>query len=44
MHAVLGRTARAKTEFEKATRAFKSQLPAGLDEPAKNPKDEIHRA
>jgi len=44
MHAMLGRMARAKTEFDKATRAFKSQLAAGLEEPAQSPKDEIHRA
>jgi Sec-independent protein translocase protein TatA len=31
MHAMLRHVARAKTEFDKATRSFKSQITAGLE-------------
>ena len=44
MHAMLGRVARAKTEFDKATRAFKSQLTAELEGSSESPKQEPPRA
>jgi Sec-independent protein translocase protein TatA len=40
MHTMLGHLARAKTEFDKATRAFKSHLAADLEAPLQGPKDE----
>jgi Sec-independent protein translocase protein TatA len=39
MNAMLGHVARAKAEFDKATRGFKSQLTAELESTAQLPKD-----
>jgi Sec-independent protein translocase protein TatA len=43
MHAMLGHVARAKAEFDKATRSFKSQLAAELEAPPQSPKKEPPR-
>jgi Sec-independent protein translocase protein TatA len=43
MHAMLGHVARAKAEFDKATRSFKSQLTAELEAPPQSPKKEPPR-
>ena len=37
MHTMLGRVARAKTEFDKAIRAFKSELTTELEAPPQSP-------
>jgi Sec-independent protein translocase protein TatA len=39
MHAMLGHVARAKADFDKATRSFKSQLTSALDVKPQLPKD-----
>jgi Sec-independent protein translocase protein TatA len=38
LHSMMGHVARAKAEFENATRSLKSQLGAELDEPLRNGK------
>jgi Sec-independent protein translocase protein TatA len=40
MHTLLGHTGRAKRQFDKATRGFKSQLAAELEAPPATPKHE----
>ena len=39
MNAMLGHVARAKAEFDKATRSFKSQLTAELEATPQRPQD-----